>query len=90
MMDDDAIKDVVTRLSRRHPSGGTVIERAAVVAEGADSKAILNWIAAHDGEPEAPAAAESVGGLHPGRLGGIAGTSARAARRYVLPPGTLS
>jgi hypothetical protein len=32
---DDAIRAVVTRLSRPHASGGNVIERAAILAEGA-------------------------------------------------------
>jgi len=54
---DDAIRAVVARLSRPHPSGGNVIERAAILAEGADSAAILSWIAAHSGQPEALAAA---------------------------------
>ena len=55
MMDDQAIRVVVARLSRRHPSGGQVIERAAVVAEGAESGAILDWITSHDGLPESQA-----------------------------------
>src|SRR5216117_1831905 len=51
-MDDDAIRMLVTRLSRPHSSGGKVIERAAILAEGADSAAVLTWIVAHAGEPE--------------------------------------
>src|SRR3954454_1748842 len=63
--DDDAIRTLVTRLSRRHRSGGRVIERAAVVASGSDGDAIIAWIVAHQGRPEsdAPAAAQR-GGLH--------------------------
>ena len=34
MRDDDEIKALITRLSRRHSSGGIVIERAAIMAEG--------------------------------------------------------
>jgi hypothetical protein len=88
MIDDQKIRDVVTRLSRRHESGGTVIERAAIVAEGANSQTIVAWIVDHDGQPEAPASAPAGGGLHGGRLsgGGVGG----APRRYVLPPGVLS
>ena len=37
-----------------------MIERAAILAEGADADAIVAWVLAHDGEPEA-AAASSVG-----------------------------
>lgn len=87
MIDDQKIRDVVTRLSRRHESGGTVIERAAIVAE-ADSQTIVAWIVAHDGQPESLASAPARGGLHGGRLsaGGVGG----APRRYVLPPGALS
>src|SRR3954453_7127484 len=57
--DDEDIRALVTRLSRRHRSGGRVIERAAVVASGSDGDAIIAWIVAHDGRPEseAPAAA---------------------------------
>src|SRR5687767_5760438 len=38
---------LLTRLARAHPAGGTVIERAAVVAAGADFDAVLRWILAH-------------------------------------------
>ena len=90
MMDDDAIRSVVIRLSRPHRSGGEVIERAAILAEGAHSAAILAWIAAHDGEPEALAPVASGRGLHSERLNqrGAAGSS--TPRRYVLPPGVLT
>jgi hypothetical protein len=33
MRNDDEIRALLSRLSRRHPSGGTVIERAAIMAE---------------------------------------------------------
>jgi hypothetical protein len=36
-MDADAIRSVVTRLARPHRAGGDVIERAAILAEGADA-----------------------------------------------------
>ena len=87
--DDKTIRDVVTRLARRHESGGTVIERAAIVAEGAESQSIVAWIVAHDGRPEFPALARSRGGLHGGRMGGPT-SAGDAPRRYVLPPGALS
>lgn len=87
---DDQIHELVGRLSRPHKSGGRVIERAAILAEGEDCGAILEWITAHDGEPEAAAPAKSSRGLHSSRLtdGGMAGSS--APRRYVLPPGALT
>jgi hypothetical protein len=81
---DDAIRAVVERLARRHPSGGTVIERAAILAEGADSAAVVAWIIAHDGKPEAAAVAPSRG-LHGPRLSDPMGSQPRPPLRYVLP-----
>lgn len=86
---DDAIRTLVKRLSRRHRSGGQVIERAAILAAGADSSAVLRWIAAHAGEPEELAAVTSGRGLHSARLQGSGGAG-RTPLRYVLPPGALS
>lgn len=90
MMDDAAIKAIVTRLARRHPSGGTVIERAAIMAEGEDSPAIISWITAHDGEPELLPQAGVAGGLHSGKMSGTTRIGSRPPLRYVLPPGTLT
>jgi hypothetical protein len=89
-MDDDAICALVKRLSRPDGSGGAVIERAAIMAEGPDSAAILTWIEAHDGKPEAPPEASSDRGLHSTRLSDSAGVGASAPRRYVLPSSALS
>lgn len=85
--DEQRIRNVVARLSRRHQSGGSVIERAAIVAEGADSQMIVAWIVAHDGQPELLASAPARRGLHGQRLS--AGAGGGAPRRYVLPPGVL-
>jgi hypothetical protein len=85
-VDDEAIRVLVTRLSRAHPSGGGVIERAAILAEGADFDAVLAWIIAHDGRPEAAAAPVASGGLHGARHERPAGAPAR----YVLPAAALS
>src|SRR3954464_12976885 len=87
-MDDDAIRALVTRLSRRHRSGGKVIERAAILAEGADSDAVVGWTAAHAAHPEETAAAPASRGLHGSRLTPT-GRDARAPARYVLPAGAL-
>ncbi|MCW2968257.1 MAG: hypothetical protein JWM71_2029 [Solirubrobacteraceae bacterium] len=89
-MDDDAIRQLVVRLSRPHPSGGEVIERAAVLAAGADSSAVLRWITEHDGAPEELAPVTSGGGLHGSRFQGGGDPTARNPLRYVLPPGSLS
>ncbi len=88
--DDDAIRTLVARLSRPHPSGGEVIERAAILAEGADSSAVLRWIAAHAGEPEDLAPVVPGRGLHSARLHDRGGAHPRTPLRYVLPPGALS
>ncbi|HTA13515.1 MAG TPA: hypothetical protein VK781_01495 [Solirubrobacteraceae bacterium] len=89
-MDNDAIRLLVTRLSRPHPSGGEVIERAAILAAGADSAAILAWIAAHDGQPETLAPAASKRGLHSARLNDSGAVGSSTPRRYVVPAGVLS
>ncbi len=89
-MEDDAIRILVTRLSRPHGSGGEVIERAAIVAEGADYPEILAWITAHDGQPEAQPSASAGRGLHSARLTDRGAGGGSTPRRYVLPPGALS
>jgi len=88
--DDDAIRALVKRLSRRHRSGGQVIERAAILAAGANSTAVLRWIAAHAGEPEELAPVTTGRGLHAARLNDGRGADGRTPLRYVLPPGALS
>jgi hypothetical protein len=70
---DDAIRTVVTRLAGPGPAAGAAVERAAILAEGADSGAIITWIIAHAGQPEASAPQASTRGLHGGRLGGGVG-----------------
>src|SRR4051794_12783402 len=86
--DDAAIRAVVERLARSHRSGGVVIERAAILAEGADCTAVVEWITAHDGQPEEAVAPAPSGGLHGARLSESA-SSSRFPARYVLPAGAL-
>lgn len=89
-MDDDAIRTIVTRLARPHPSGGTVIERAAIVAEGIGSDDVMTWIAAHGGTPEVVQAQSSTRkGLHGMRTDAVGAAEARAPARFVLPAGAL-
>jgi hypothetical protein len=88
--DDEAIRATVTRLARRHPSGGTVIERAAILAEGRDGTAVVAWIIAHDGVPEAAKAVSASRGLHSARTDQQSGRDARPPLRYVLPAGALA
>jgi hypothetical protein len=86
---DESIRAVVTRLARPGPAGGAV-ERAAILAEGADSGAIITWIIAHAGQPEAIAPPASTRGLHGARLSGGLGAERRPPRRYVLPASALT
>ncbi|MGO9820081.1 MAG: hypothetical protein ACLPTJ_05440, partial [Solirubrobacteraceae bacterium] len=76
-------------LARPHASGGDVIERAAILAEGADSPAVIAWIISHAGEPESANAAASTRGLHASRLSGGLDAPSRPPLRFVLPAGTL-
>jgi len=88
-IDDNAIAAVVSGLARPTGDGGHVIERAAIMASGADFAAIEGWILAHAGRPEATDAPDPRrGGLHGQRLTDTA-SQGRPPRRFVLPPGVL-
>ena len=88
-MDDQSIRSLVTRLARPHPSGGSVIERAAIVAAGGDSRAIVSWIVDHGGTPEAAVPTSSRRGLHGALHHAGGGSDPRNPSRYVLPAGAL-
>ena len=85
-MNDLEITTLVTRLSRPHPSGGTVIERAAILAAGADYPAIMDWIAARNGTPETSAASSRHRGLHGSRMTAGNTPASQQPQRFVLPP----
>ena len=87
MIDDDQIRTLIARLARPHRSGGDVVERAAILAAGPDAAAIVAWIIAHGGAPEAHAAAAPAGGLHRARQ--EAYRRVPPPSRYLLPAGTL-
>ena len=61
-----------------------MIERAAIVAEGADSAAVVAWILDHAGEPEAAADVSSNRGLHGPRISDPIRPGPRAPARYVF------
>lgn len=88
-MDDDAIRALVTRLSRPHSSGGVVIERAAILAEGGDFAAIVAWITARGGKPETATSAAPSSGLYGSRRTDSLGAASRTPLRFVLPAGSL-
>lgn len=84
-VDDDAIRVLVKRLARPHRSGGKVIERAAIMAEGTGSTDVMAWILAHGAVPEAVAERASTRqGLH-----GASDSAPRTTSRFVLPAGAL-
>ncbi len=79
----DETATLIRRLARPHDSGGMVIERSVILAEGAKSAAILRWIADHDGVAESTERSPRGQGLH----GPRADDPRRDAppRRFVLP-----
>ena len=89
-MDDPAITALVKRLSRPHPSGGIVIERAAILAAGADFAQVMDWITAHSGTPDTAGSPARSRGLHGAQIGGGENHASRTPLRFVLPPGAVS
>jgi len=89
-VDDDQILALVKRLARPHASGGAVIERAAIFAEGADFASVMAWIEDHDGHPEPSVAAVATRGLHGSAISSGGAGRLRPPLRYVLPAGTLT
>lgn len=67
-----------------------MIERAAIMAAGADSAAVIAWIADHAGIPEAAIAKAPRRGLHGSRLGDDSEADSKAPLRFVLPAGALA
>jgi hypothetical protein len=88
-VDDLEINALVTRLSRPHSSGGVVIERAAILAAGADFPAVMNWITAHAGTPDTAVSATRSRGLHGSRLNDSDASASPPPLRFVLPAGAL-
>jgi hypothetical protein len=87
---DAEIRAIVKRLARPHSSGGDVIERAAILAEGADFAAVMEWITAHAGIPEAQVAEAPSHGLHGSRLSYSGSAEPRTPLRFVLPADALA
>ena len=88
-VDDDAIRLLLIRLARAHPSGGTVIERAAIIAEGTGSEAVLRWLIAHGAQAEATVVTTARRGLHGADLRGSGDPGSSVPSRYILPAGAL-
>jgi hypothetical protein len=86
---EDEIRALVARLSRPHRGGGRVIERAAIMAEGANGAAILEWITAGAWAPEDADDQRTDrrgSGVH-GMRDQAQASRTRMPRRYVSPPG---
>ncbi len=86
-MNDIEITTLIRNLSRPHPSGGVVIERAAILAAGADSPEVIDWIIAHSGTPEVPTTRSR--GLYGSRINADKDRVASHPTRFVLPPDAL-
>ncbi len=85
VVEDDDIRVLVKRLARAHPSGGTVIERAAIMAEGTGASDVMTWILARGAVAEAELQRASTRqGLH-----GASDCAPRTTSRFVLPAGAL-
>ena len=80
---------MVTRLARPHESGGKVIERAAIFANGADFAEVMAWITARGATPEATVSTTR-GGLHNLSDDARPDATSQTPRRFVLPPGALT
>jgi hypothetical protein len=89
-MDDSEIRTLVARLGRPHGSGGIVVERAAILAEGADFNAVMTWITEHAGTAETRADVTPKGGLHSARADDRGARHSETPLRFVLPPGALA
>ncbi len=87
-MDDDEIRQLVTRIARRRSDGGATVERATLLAEGSDVSDIEAWITRAGGTPEAAAPAKGAG-LYAERVTEREASRAPAPLRWVLPPGAL-
>ncbi len=87
-MTDGDMRALIAGLARPHRSGGHVVERASLLASGADFGAAIEWIAEHGGTPEALSIATRGSGLHGGRF--AVRPADKHPQRYVLPAEALS
>jgi hypothetical protein len=87
---DEAIRALLTRIARPHASGGQVVERATLLAEGSEFPAIVAWITSHAGIGEAAVGAAPRKGLHGAQMGSSRIGEPTKPQRYVLPAGTLT
>lgn len=89
MIDEAAIREIVVRLARPLESGAHTIDRAAILAEGADCAEIEAWIVREGGEPRTNAASARGRGLHADREHTRSSPDGAAPSQYVLPASAL-
>jgi hypothetical protein len=89
-VDDESIRTLIERLARPRVAGGEVVERAAILAEGADFTEVMAWIVARGGRPEEIACADPSGGLYGARLHHAGVAKPTPPLRFILPPGALA
>jgi hypothetical protein len=91
LTDDTASEQVVRRLARPTSSGGHVIERAAVLAEGPHCADIEAWILRNGGEPEVIEAEDDdgSGGVYADRRRSFAMVDTGHPARYHFPADAL-
>lgn len=91
MIDETEIRAIVVRLARPIASGAHTIDRAALLAEGADCAEIEAWIVRAGGEPHTDATAPRGRGrgLHADRAQARSAPAGAMPTRYVLPAGAL-
>jgi hypothetical protein len=88
-LSEEAVRAAVMRLSRPDRDGGTVIERAAILAEGTPAAAIEAWVISHGGQPEERGLAAPASGLYGLRADPHTRADGRPPRRYLLPATTF-
>jgi hypothetical protein len=84
-MEDTAIEEIVGRLARPHRSGGKVIERVAILAEGADFDAVMSWILGRGGKAETAPPKAAPRGIHAARYHDTEGDAPPVPLRFILP-----
>lgn len=87
-MDDAEIRTLVKRIARRSSKGGATVERATLLAEGADVREIEAWILRVGGTPETAEPAKGAG-LYADRVTEREASRTPAPLRYLLPAGAL-
>jgi hypothetical protein len=90
MSEERTIRAIVERLARPSGSGTHTVERAAILAEGADCAEIEAWILRAGGEACVDATVPRGRGLHAERANARSAPAGSPPSRYVLPESALN